>query len=319
MLYATLPAPHLQQMKVVAKEPLIGGVRFNIGAKTPYEPSEALQKIITAIGNKEFWIDLKGRQPRVIRWGDPTYGDIVINHNISVDLPAEVVIRHDRTTRIVAVEKNKIYVDPQTMFAVGEGQALNIHGNNLVIEGYFTEDDIQFAKAAQDLGIHRYMLSYVEQASDISDMIAMDPQAKIVAKIETLKGLEFVRDIYPSFNGSIRLMAAMDDLYLNIGPDETAIIEALESIIDADPNAIAASRLFLSLETSEKPSLPDLAFYCFLESIGYESFMLSDNLCKNQEAFARTMGAINRYNGQKKTERRKNRVRDYLKRVGLWR
>jgi hypothetical protein len=319
MLYATLPAPHLQQMRVVAKEPLIDGVRFNIGAKTPFSPMETLQRITSAIGSKEFWIDLKGRQPRVIRWGDPTYGDIIINHNISVDLPAEVVIRHDRTTQIVAVKGNRIFVDPQTMYAVGEGQALNIHGNNLVIEGYFTEDDIQFAKAAQDLGIHRYMLSYVERASDISDMIALDPQAKIIAKIETLEGLKFVRDIYPSFNGSVRLMAAMDDLYLNIGTDETAMIQALESIIDADPGAIAASRLFLSLEGGEKPSLPDLAFYCFLESIGYESFMLSDNLCKNHEAFARTIAAIRRYNGQKKNEGRENRVRGYLKRVGLWR
>lgn len=320
MLYATLPAPQLRQMATVAREPLIGGVRFNIGARTPYGEKEALQRILAAIGNKEFWLDLKGRQPRIVQWAVPTYGDIVLNHRIkSLDLPAEIVLRNDTTTNIVAFDGNRIFVDPQPTKAVGAGQAVNIHGTNLEIEGYFTEEDIRFVEVGKDMGIHRYMLSYVEQESDIAGMIELDPMAQIIAKIETPEGLEFVERVYPSFGGSVRLMAALDDMYLNIGPDKTAIFKALETIISADPNAIAASRLFLSLMDNGTVSLPDLTHFCFLEAMGYQSFMLSDNLCKDSEAFRRTMAVIRQYNERQKPKEMQDRVRDYLKRFKIWR
>jgi hypothetical protein len=243
----------------------------------------------------------------------------VLNHEIAVDLPAEVVFRGEHKTNIVAVNGNKIYVDPRPRQVVGAGQAVNILGKNLQIKGFFIDDDLAFINAAIELGIHRYMLSYVEQASDIDQMIELDPQAIIIAKIETRKGLEFVRDIYPSFGSKVRLMAAMDDLYLNIGDDKSAMLAAIKLIIDADPEAIAASRLFMSLEDSDMVSLPDQTHFYFLQALGYESFMLSDDLCRNREAFARTMAVMRQLGIREKPRGMLEDVRSYLDRIRTWR
>jgi hypothetical protein len=318
MLYATLPPPQSAQMPVVAKEPLVEGVRFNTGTRTPYCPRECLQILKNATRDKEFWIDLKCRQPRIIKWADPTFSDIELNHEVTVDLPAKIIFRGEHATNIVAVNGNKVFVDPRPKHVVGAGQAVNILGSNLKIEGFFIDSDLEYINAGIELGIHRYMLSYVEQESDIAQMIERDPQAIIVAKIETQKGLEFVRDVYPSFSGSIRLLAAMDDLYTNIGPDETEMIPALKTIISADPNAIAASRLFLSLEDNETMSLQDQAFFRFLEAMGYNSFMLSDDLCKHPDPFARTIEAMRKLGAKEKPRGVFEGVRSYLEGIKLW-
>lgn len=294
-IMATLPPPHMEQMFVVARHPLVDGVRFNIGARTPYSPKETLERIIAAIGDKEFFLDLKGRQPRIIKWADPTFGDIELNHELKVDLPATIIFRGGGSSTIKEIRGNKIYVDPYPPEAVGAGQAVNIHGTNLEIDGYLTSEDIEYVKAAKELGLHKYMLSFVEKESDISELIDLDSEAIIYAKIESLKGLEFVKEIYPKFCNEITLIAALDDLYTNIGEDKTVIFEALGLIIKKDPQAVAASRIFTSLEKNEIVSMADLANFRFLESIGYRSFMLSDGLCGKTESFKKAMSVIKQY------------------------
>lgn len=296
MLLATLPAPHLKHMEDVAKESLLDGFRFNVGARTPYGPKETLKKILASIGkDKLFIIDLKGRQPRIIKWGAPTYGDIELNHKISVDLPATIIFRGSNRSEIVAVRGNKIFVDPPPREAVGAGQAVNIHGTNLVIYGYLTNEDNRYIKAAKELGIHNYMLSFVEEADDILELLALDPEAIIYAKIESLKGLDFVKESYRAFKSKVHLVAALDDLFENIGDDKTDIFDALKAIIKADTKAIAASRIFTSLVKSEVVSMADLTNFRFLESIGYHSFMLSDSLCDKEEVFRRVVPVIKQY------------------------
>ncbi|MCK4592285.1 hypothetical protein KAT63_02465 [Candidatus Parcubacteria bacterium] len=292
---ATLPPPQTEQMFVVAGHPLVDGVRFNIGARTPYSPKETLERIIAAIGDKEFWLDLKGRQLRITKWAVPTYGDIELNHNIKVDLPATIIFRGSNKSTIVEIKDNKIFVDPIPREAVGDGQAVNIHGSNLEIDGYLTSEDMEYVNAAKELGLHKYMLSFVEEESDISELTDLDPEAIMCAKIESPKGLEFVREIYPKFCDKITLIAAMDDLYTNIGEDKTVIFEALGLIIKKDPQAIAASRILTSLEESEIVSMSDMANFRFLESIGYRSFMLSDGLCGRAENFKRAMLVLKQY------------------------
>lgn len=294
-IMATLPPPHTQQMFAVARHPLVDGVRFNIGARTPYSPKETLERIIAAIGNKEFWLDLKGRQLRITKWADPTFGDIELNHEFKVDLPATIIFRGGGTSTVKMIRGNRIYVDPYPPEAIGAGQAVNIHGTNLKIDGYLTFEDVEFVKEAKKLGLHRYMLSFVEEESDILGLIALDPEAIICAKIESPKGLEFVREVYPKFCDKVTLIVASDDLYTNIGEDKTAIFEALDIIIKRDPQAIAASRIFTSLEKSEIVSMPDMTNFRFLESLGFRSFMLSDNLCGRAENFERAMSIIRQY------------------------
>ena len=263
---------------------LIAGARFNVGARSPYSPHKTLELILAAMGNKEFWIDLKGRQLRITKWAVPTYGDIELNHEIELDYPAEVIFRDGELCSIRKVVRNKIYVEPDPPEAIGAGQAINVHSANLIIKGYFTDEDLLYIEAAKNLSIHNYMLSFVEEESDIVEMIKLDPQCKIIAKIESPKGMDFVRNIYPKFKDRVNLMAARDDLFINIGNDKWAMLNALQELIAADPETILASRVLTSLQKNPSVSLGDLSDLYLMSSWGYKNFMFSDGLCFKRQA-----------------------------------
>ena len=164
VLIATLPSVYRKElMEKIIRHPLIDEVRYNVGYSTPYSPIETLIKILdlTEKNNKKLWIDLKGRQLRIVNWAKPDYGTIILNHEIEVDLPAKVFFRGNEWSELKVVNGNKIYVDPPPKEAVGEGQAINIIGNNLKVKEYLTEDDKEYIEAACKLGISNFMLSFV--------------------------------------------------------------------------------------------------------------------------------------------------------------
>ena len=295
MWIATLPAPHSLQMAAVAQASCIDGARLNTGASTPYKPKEAIKRTLAAMKGKPLWIDLKGRQLRITQWAVPTFGDIVLNHKIQVDLPAKIIFRGDDASSIVEFDGNRIFVDPPPKSAVGMGQAVNIIGRNLAIDGYLIDNDIGYIKESVGLGVHDYMLSFTEKESDIREVERYDPVARTYAKIESRPGLQFVRDVYPKLGERVRLVLAADDLYINLEGDEMAMFDAIDLIIKADPQAIAASRLLTSLQTNDTVSLQDLAYIRFLEALGYKNFMLSDGMCTRQEIFARTSWKLTEY------------------------
>lgn len=295
-IIATLPPPHQpERLKAVAEHPLVAEGRFNVGMRTPYTPKETLERLLAVMNGKPLWIDLKGRQLRIMQWAVPAYGDIILNHAIKVDLPARIQFRDGQSSEIVEVRGNRIFVDPDPPSALGRGQSVNIHGANLEIDGYLTREDKAYIKAAKELGIHRYMLSFVEGGQDIEDVFALDSNAEMIAKIESLKGLAYIGTL--EFNEYVALdivrpMAARDDLYANIGDDKYRIFTALQSIICCTSEAIVASRLCESLRKSAEPSLPDLADLMLLRQLSYREFMLSDELCKDTDAFLRAMATL---------------------------
>ncbi len=295
-IIATLPPPHqADRLRAVAEHPLIEEGRFNVGVRTPYGPKETLERLLAVMGEKPLWIDLKGRQLRIVQWAVPTYGDIILNHKVKVDLPARIQFRDGESSAITEVRGNRIFVDPAPPKAIGRGQSVNIHGENLEIDGYLTKEDKAYIKAAKELGIHRYMLSFVEGERDIEDVYELDHNAEMIAKIESTKGLEFSETtLFHEYLtlGMVRPMAARDDLYANIGQDKFRVFSALQSIIDSTSEAIVASRLCESLRKSVEPSLGDLADLMLLRQMGYHEFMLSDELCNDTDAFLRAMGTL---------------------------
>lgn len=297
MLIVTIPALYKEDLvERVLSDDLVDGARLNIGAKNQYKSAkEAIEAVLAMIGGKTLFIDVKGRQLRVAKWTIPPFGKIELNHEFSADLPAKIIFRGGDESEIRIIVGKVIYVDPEPREALGEGQAVNIHGNNLKISGYLTAEDVEYIKAAAELGVHKYMLSFVEEMSDITDVLALDPKAEIYLKIESQKGLEFVKNEYPAIRQNARLIAALDDMYINIGEDKTEIFEALELIIKSDPDAIAASRILTSLEKSEIVSMQDLLSLRHLESIGFRSFMLSDGLSSRTAIFERAIWAMRQY------------------------
>jgi len=160
---------------------------------------------------------------------------------------------------------------------VGGGESINILDPSLVIEGYFTDLDIKYARETDYL-----MLSYVEEESDIAAALKLRPDAKIVAKIESKKGLDWVRKVYPKYRGKVTLMAARGDLYVEMGrPDK--ILGALKEIIKADPNAIVASRIFGSLNENSRPICSDITDIACMLEMGYRTFMVGDDICFNRD------------------------------------
>lgn len=284
---ATLPPPQNSLSKYIAGHPIVDEVRFNIGARTPYSEKETLHRILDQAKAKKVWLDVKGKQLRVTRWAVPTYGDIVLNHKIEVDLPAVIIFRDGEQSNIVEVKGNKIYVDPPPPKAIGAGQAVNIHScGELKLEKTLTEEDERYLEAANEIGLRNLMISFVECSQDIIDAISICRPSEVVAKIESPKGMEYIRNmaVLPG-KGHYHLMAARDDLHINTSGHVFNIIHNLKDIIEKDPDAILASRLFESLVTKEKPSLPDISDVVLMLDMGYKHFMFGDRICLDQEAF----------------------------------
>ncbi len=300
-IIGTLPPPHqMGRLENVISHSLITSGRFNVGVRTPLTPKELLKTLIEKMGSKELWIDIKGRQLRITKWAVPTYGDIELNHDVEVELPAEIYFRNAEKSSITAVQGNKIFVDPKPPYPVGAGQSVNIKSPNLKVKGYFTPEDLEYIEAAKELGIHKYMLSFVEEESDIAEMVALDSKCELIAKIESPKGLKFVADIYPHYKDNVRLMAARDDLFINLD-NKIEIIDALKLIITNDPDAIVASRILTSLlERDAIVSMGDLADLHLMHGMGYRNFMLCDNLCANTNAFLEAMDILEEFKRKKR-------------------
>ncbi len=281
MLIATLPSADKRELvDRIFSHSLIEGARYNVGIRCPYGTKQALGTVKSVADkyNKKLWIDLKGRQLRIEKWADPTYGDIELNHDIEVEAPARIVFRGGHGSNITHVQGNKIYVSPNPEQAVGAGQAVNVLGRGFKIKGdYLTGRDREHIEVAKDLGVHDYMLSFVEGSQDIQDVRALDKDSNLVLKIESLPGLEFVAREY-SAHEDCQLMAARDDLFINIGENKFDVIKALELILEKDAQAICASHIFPSLDSLGHVSMTDISDLELVRKMGYKNFMFSDEI-----------------------------------------
>ena len=302
MLISSLPPVHQRELlERIITCPDIGAVRYNTGMSSAYDPHETIRRIqaLAKAMHKPLYIDLKGKQLRVVEWANLPEGPIVLNHRIAVTLPAKVYFRGDDCCELrEVVNGTKLYVDPLPKAPVGRGQAVNILAQELTIEGGLLELDRAYIEAAIAEGITRFMLSFVESWNDVRELeeaIIRHGRGsrslkdyEIVLKIESRAGLEFVvKDTAKKHfhNGPYRLMAARDDLMIHIGV--YGMPEALKLIVQKDPHAICASRLLMGLETGAV-SMADLSDIEYMRSLGYRHFMLSDGISREhfQEALA---------------------------------
>lgn len=276
-LIATLPAlNNMDKVENIFRAPHISEVRFNTGAQTPYSVDETLTilKNLSTKYKKQLWIDLKGRQLRVIKWADPLYSCVELNHKIHLLYPARIYFRNGDSVNITHVKDgNKIFVDPLPKYALGAGQSVNILAKDIEIEGYLTDKDKEYLEACKKFELRHIMASFVESLTDLAEISTLLPHAKIVSKIESEKGLSLISQ-YKMTN----LMAARDDLYLQTGQNYK-LFHHLRAIIKSDPKAICASRIFLSLEKKDTVDFADFADLELMYRMGYRKFMLCDNIC----------------------------------------
>lgn len=274
-LIATIPAmTDLKKVHKIIGNCYISGVRWNTGIVSPYTVDVTLDilKEITEQYKKELWIDIKGRQLRVEEWGNPLYSSIVLNHEISTNGLCQVKLRGESYLDLVSSNGREIFVNPLPSHAVGKGQSVNILGD-VIIKGYLTEKDKEYLKYCSEKGILNIMASFVEEMSDIKDILNYDKNFNIVCKIESKKGIQNL-----NFFKGLNLMAARDDMYIELR-DYRDMNYGLYKIINQDKDAICASRIFNSLEHGSVISYSDFMDLEQMYTMGYRNFMLCDNVC----------------------------------------
>jgi pyruvate kinase len=245
---------------------------------------------------KPLWVDLKGRQLRVVGAAIPPYTEIRLSHPIRVQTPVDAYFSDGRErVRVAAVDGDRLILEDGPRRLVGPGESVNIVHPSLEVQGSLTDTDREYLAAMAELGLDRVMLSYVESPEDVAEVQALLPGAELVLKIESTAGLGFVR-AHGRVHG--RLMAARGDLFVEVGRPHQ-VVGALREIVAADPEAVVASRLFESLADHPVPSSADIGDAAFLLEIGYRHFMLGDLVCFDRDAVLEALNLLEAVAGQR--------------------
>ncbi|MBN1922101.1 MAG: hypothetical protein JW892_12705 [Anaerolineae bacterium] len=282
----TVP-PYGPFLKDVARHPLVCGLRLNTVMPLKESPAEVLQRL-SALG-QPLWVDLKGRQLRVVGAAIPPYTEVRVSHRLRVPTPVDAFLSDgDEHARIAAVDGDRLILEDGPRRLIGPGESVNIIHPALEIEGTLTELDRTYLAAMYEAGLKRVMLSYVEAPSDVAEVQALLPDAEVLLKIESQRGLAFV---HKHGAGHGRLMAARGDLYVEVLHPHR-IVGALRDIIVADPRAVVASRIFDSLARFPVPESADIGDVAFLLGLGYRTFMLGDQVCLRRDSVLEALNLL---------------------------
>ena len=285
--------PYAPFLDEVADHSLVCGFRLNTVMPLRDGPAEALERL-RAFG-QPLWIDLKGRQLRVVGAALPPYTEVRLSHPIQVDTPVDAFFADGtECVRVAAVDGPRLILEDGPRRLIGPGESVNIVHPSLKIKGTLTDTDRAYLAAMKELGLTQVMLSYVESPVDTEEVRQLLPDAEIMLKIETRRGLEYVRRYGPAHG---RLVAARGDLYVEVlRPHQ--IIGALRDIIAADPQAVIASRLFDSLAHHPVPASADIGDVAFLLLLGYRTFMLGDAVCLRRESLLEALNLLEAIAGE---------------------
>lgn len=279
--------PYASFLDEVAGHRLTGGFRLNTVMPLKDGPREALERL-SKFG-QPLWVDLKGRQLRVVGAAMPPYTEIRLSHRIRVPTPVDAFFSDgNERARVVAVDGDRIILEDGPRRLIGPGESVNIIHPSLEIEGTLTETDRAYLAAMKEMGLTKVMLSYVESPEDVAEVKSLLPNAEVLLKIESRRGLEFAKQ-HGSKLG--KLLAARGDLYVEV-PRPHQIVSALRTVIAADPEAVVASRIFDSLAWQPVPVSADITDVAFLLEIGYRTFMLGDQVCLKRDSVMETLNLL---------------------------
>lgn len=301
-IIASLP-PYVDHRQDLMEHPSVDELRLNTIMPIAEKRVDVLSRLQRESNGKRIWVDLKTTDLRITQFEFLPYAFVEISHKIEVDLPAEIRFKEYNSKIVEIVNGNKLIINRRPTRVVGKGEPVYIPDPSLrITDGFFIENDLAYIEASESLGKHDYMLSFTESGQNIEDLLKLAPEAHPILKIESQKGLEFVKNEYPKYRKQARLMAAREDMYDQIGDDKMAMLDALELIIKADPNAICASRLLTSLEEKDIVSMGDISDWQLMYDMGYRTFMLSDMLCFHEDAFRKAIEIVTAF--RKRAEKR---------------
>jgi pyruvate kinase len=285
--------PYAPFLEEVVAHPLVSGLRLNTVMPLREGPREALERL-RGLG-RPLWVDLKGRQLRVVGAAVPPYTEVRLSHPIEVNAPVDAYFRDGRErVRVAAVDGDRLILEDGPRRLIGPGEGVNIVHPSLKVLGTLTETDRAYLEAMRELGLRRVMLSYVEGREDVEEVRQLLPGAEVIAKIETEGGLAYAREHGASHG---RLMAARGDLYIEVLRPHR-VVRALREVIDADPDAVVASRLFDSLAYHPVPESADVGDAAFLLTLGYRAFMFGDAVCLQRDSILEALNLLEAIAGE---------------------
>jgi pyruvate kinase len=256
-------------------------------------PAEALQRLRKY--NQPLWVDLKGRQLRVVGAAIPPYTEVRLSHPIQVDTPVDAFFSDGtECVRVAAVNGDRLILEDGPRRLIGPGESVNIVHPSLKVNGTLTETDRAYLAAMQELGLRQVMLSYVEHPSDVEELHTLLPGTQVMLKIENQRGLDFARQHGASLG---QLMAARGDLYVEVLHPHR-VVTALRQIIAADPQAVVASRIFDSLAHHPVPESADIGDVAFLLSLGYRTFLFGDVVCLQRDTIIEALNLLEAVAGE---------------------
>ena len=293
--WATLPSLDcVDKVVSVFSNPRITRVRFDTATISMYTPEEAVCILNDYAHklNKILWVEVKGRQLRVVKWTDAFNNSIEINRKIQVKLPAQVVLPGGEKVNIIMVENGSVlYVDPIPNGVLKTGQTVQILARKLdVLDGYLTEEDKHYLDVCNNAGIKNIIASCVENQSDVDEILSYVPDAQILPRIESKNGIKLVK--FRQLINSVGIMVDRENLYLQL-MQSYEILDFLRLLISKEVNAVCAFKLFDSLLDYEKPSMADYSDMELMYSMGYRNFMLSEEICTR--AFDNVMITLNKF------------------------
>jgi len=271
--------PHFAKF---ATDKRLSGVRLNTAMVKVDEIGGELKKA-AAIGGVPFWVDVKGRQLRVVE--SRPYKDrleLILNHPIKVQTPVEVIFKAGEDWSVlkeVVDHGYRLVFDGGPEYMIHEGESLHIRHPSLEVGGdQFSEAELEKISVSRKAGITKFFLSYVQSQRDVDEFRGLvGKDVEVILKIEDAKGLQYVSEVFRK-TPNTSLMAARGDLYVEIERPHR-ITEALRLIIGKDPEASVGSRILLSVVQGPVPSCADFLELAWLADIGYRNFLLCDELC----------------------------------------
>jgi len=279
--------PYADFLDEVARHPLVEGFRLNTVMPVKGELAPLLERL--SGHGLPLWVDLKGRQLRVVGAAIPPYTEVRISHPIRVETPVDAYFSDGRErVRLARVDGDRLILAEGPRRLIGPGESVNIVHPSLEVLGSLTQTDRRYLEAMRSVGLTRVMLSYVETPEHVEEVKTLLPDAEVMLKIETLKGLALVRD---HGAGLGRLMAARGDLFIEVGrPHE--VVGAVRRIVAADPEAVVASRILESLADDPVPECAEIGDVAYLLSLGYRTIMLGDRVSLRRDSVIEALNLL---------------------------
>lgn len=326
--------PHFAKF---ANDERLCGIRLNSAMINNPELEKELVSLPGFGPTVPLFFDVKGRQPRV-KWVDTENTqnlEMRLNHPISVDTPVRVLFKAGADSAVLdhlEEDGQRLVFRGGPAYMVYPGESIHILHPNFEIKGeLFTDEEKAKIEKVRRHGFTKYFLSYVESQRDIDEFRELvGDDVLLMLKIESKRGLRFVGNSFKKKDNLV-LVAARGDMYIELDWPHH-IIKALELIIAKDPEALVASRLFLSVVNDARnkkvieavklvrsdafkdadpektvetallslinrdiPSCADFCEVAWLYSLGYRNMMLCDELCLREDLLNLAVGAFDAF------------------------